>query len=41
MTAFLVAMASGDELKLVTINISMSFPARDLHNTVLLILSLF
>jgi len=39
--AFRVAIYSGDESKLVTISISTSFPARLLHRTVLLILSLF
>jgi hypothetical protein len=39
--AFLWDMASGLDAKFVTISISTSFPANDLHKTVRLILSLF
>jgi len=40
-TAFLYAISSGFDEKLVIITISQSFPAMLLHNTVRLILSLF
>ena len=39
--AFLTAISSGREAKLVIITISQSFPARVLQRTVFLILSLF